>query len=69
LTDPPLGLSVAATMIFPGGHVTMLERLRRFVLLCLAPAVAATVLVVGPAGAGPNDPTVLFGARPEPGNQ
>jgi hypothetical protein len=47
----------------------MLVRLRRLVLLCLAPAVAAAVLVAGPAGAGPNDPTVLFGARPEPGNQ
>jgi Glycosyl hydrolase family 26 len=47
----------------------MLDRLRRFVLLSLATAVAATVLVVGPAGAGPTDPTVLFGARPEPGTQ
>jgi hypothetical protein len=47
----------------------MLVRLRRFAVLCLAPAVAAAVLVAGPAGAGPNDPTVLFGARPEPGNQ
>jgi hypothetical protein len=44
----------------------MLVRLRRFVLRCMAPAVAAAVLVAGPAGAGANDPTVLFGARPEP---
>jgi hypothetical protein len=59
---------VTATKILPGGF-NMLARLRRIVLLRLVPAVAAAVLVTGPAGAGPNDPTVLFGARPEPGNQ
>jgi Glycosyl hydrolase family 26 len=55
-------------MFFMGGF-WMIKRMRLPVLLCLALAVAATGLVAAPAGAGPNDPTVLFGARPEPGNQ
>jgi glycosyl hydrolase family 26 len=46
----------------------MSKHARLMVLLCLTVAVAASGLAV-PAGAGPNDPTVLFGARPEPGNQ
>jgi hypothetical protein len=37
-------------------------------VLVLSLAVTAAGLAT-PAGAGPNDPTVLFGARPEPGTQ
>jgi hypothetical protein len=43
----------------------MPKRVLLLVLLCLSLTVASFGLG-GPAGAGPTDPTVLFGARPEP---
>jgi hypothetical protein len=46
----------------------MRKRVLLLVVLVLALAVTAAGLAA-PAGAGPNDPTVLFGARPEPGTQ
>jgi len=44
----------------------MRKRVWLLTVLVLSLAVASAGLA-GPAGAGPNDPTVLFGARPEPG--
>jgi hypothetical protein len=55
--------------VFLVGGDLMTKRPRLLAPLCLALAVVATGLAAAPAGAGPNDPSVLFGARPEPGNQ
>ena len=46
----------------------MRKRVLLLGVLVLSLAVTAAGLAT-PAGAGPNDPTVLFGARPEPGTQ
>ena len=46
----------------------MRRRVWLLTVLVLSLVVVAAGLA-GPAGAGPNDPTVLFGARPEPGTQ
>ncbi|HKQ03389.1 MAG TPA: glycosyl hydrolase [Actinomycetes bacterium] len=46
----------------------MRKRVLLLTVLVLSLAVASAGLAA-PAGAGPNDPTVLFGARPEPGTQ
>jgi hypothetical protein len=46
----------------------MRKRAVLLTVLVLSLAVA-TAGLAAPAGAGPNDPTVLFGARPEPGTQ
>ena len=46
----------------------MPRRLPLVTVLVLALTVVSAGLVA-PAGAGPNDPTILFGARPEPGTQ
>ena len=46
----------------------MRKRVLLLTVLLLSLAVASAGLAA-PAGAGPNDPTVLFGARPEPGTQ
>ena len=46
----------------------MRKRAWLLTVLVLSLAVASAGLAA-PAGAGPNDPTVLFGARPEPGTQ
>ena len=46
----------------------MRKRVQLLTVLVLSLAVASAGLAA-PAGAGPNDPTVLFGARPEPGTQ
>jgi len=46
----------------------MRKRVLLLAVLVLSLAVASAGLAA-PAGAGPNDPTVLFGARPEPGTQ
>jgi len=46
----------------------MRKRALSLTVLVLSLAVA-TAGLAAPAGAGPNDPTVLFGARPEPGTQ
>jgi hypothetical protein len=46
----------------------MRKRVWLLTVLVLSLAVASAGLAA-PAGAGPNDPTVLFGARPEPGTQ
>jgi len=46
----------------------MRKRVLLLSVLVLSLAVTAAGLAT-PAGAGPNDPTVLFGARPEPGTQ
>ena len=46
----------------------MRKRAWLLTVLVLSLAVASAGLAA-PAGAGPSDPTVLFGARPEPGTQ
>jgi len=46
----------------------MRKRVLLLTVLLSSLAVASAGLAA-PAGAGPNDPTVLFGARPEPGTQ
>jgi hypothetical protein len=46
----------------------MRKRAWLLTVLVLSLAVASAGLAA-PAGAGPNDPTLLFGARPEPGTQ
>jgi hypothetical protein len=46
----------------------MPKRVLLLTVLLLSLAVASAGLAPA-AGAGPNDPTVLFGARPEPGTQ
>ncbi|HEY6709724.1 MAG TPA: hypothetical protein VJB61_19285, partial [Actinomycetota bacterium] len=46
----------------------MRKRVLLLTVLLVSLALASAGLAA-PAGAGPNDPTVLFGARPEPGTQ
>ena len=50
----------------------MIARARWLLVVCLVLCLSLAVVGVGlagPAGAGPGDPTVLFGARPEPATQ